>query len=82
MASVGLARDRLAVEADGAFGAHHAAERAQRGGLARAVGAEQRGDAALLQREADAVQGLRLSVVGLETFDFEQRHRLQAPVPR
>ena len=43
-------RDRLAVEADLAVGAAHAGERAQRGGLAGAVRAEQRGDAARPRR--------------------------------
>ena len=46
--------------------AHHAADRAQGRGLARAVGAEQGGDAALLDREVDAVQHRGCAVAGCE----------------
>ena len=43
-------------------GAHHAADRPQRGRLAGAVRAEQRGDAALFHREVDAMQNARLAI--------------------
>ena len=47
MSSVARPLIALAVEADSPRGADHAGERAQRRGLAGAVGAEQRGDAAV-----------------------------------
>ena len=50
-----LAVDPLAGEADLAGAAHHhVADRAQRRGLAGAVGAQERGDAAFLDREVDS----------------------------
>ena len=52
--------DRLPSKRDLAAGADHAAERAQRRGLAGAVGAEQGRDAAFLQTEIEAVQHLGL----------------------
>ena len=60
------AGDALAVEADVAAGPDHAAQRAQRGGLAGAVGAEQGDDAALVEREIEPVQGVVLPVQGVE----------------
>src|SRR5207245_6222419 len=51
--------DALPREADLARRADHAAHRAQRRRLARAVGAQNRGDAALLAGAVDAVQALR-----------------------
>src|SRR4029077_17010670 len=54
----GAPTDRRSVEAYLAGGAAHAGERAQRGGLARAVRAEQGGDAAVLDRQAQRKQDL------------------------
>src|SRR5690606_32063574 len=62
----------LALELDGAAGAAHLAERAQRGGLAGAVRPEDRGDAALLEVERDVEEDLRLAVGGLEVAYFEE----------
>ena len=73
------ADDRAAVELDRALRTHHAADGAQRRRLAGAVGAEQRGDAALRQREAHVVQRLRLSVVGLQALHLEQRCHVRPP---
>jgi len=70
----------LAVETDLAIGAHHAADGAQRRGLAGAVRAENGGDRAFVQGEIHAVERLGLTVVGLESLDLEQRH--QADVPK
>ena len=58
--------DAFAAEADLALRADHAADGAQRGRLAGAVGAEQRGDAALRHREVDAVQHRGLAVAGVQ----------------
>src|SRR5256886_9969448 len=67
--------DALPREADLARRADHAAHRAQRRRLARAVGAENRGDAALLDGEVDAVQHLRPAILRLEPARLEQRHQ-------
>ena len=62
-----------------AGGAHHVADRAQRRGLAGAVGAEQGGDGALVEREFEAVQRLHLAVIGTKILDREQRHASLLP---
>jgi hypothetical protein len=64
---------RRAVEFDRAGGAHHVADRAQGRGLAGAVGAEQRGHAAFVEGEFEAVKRLDLAVIGLEIPDIEHR---------
>ena len=69
----GFAVDALSFEAHAPGRLHHAADRAQRGGLARAVGAEDRGDAAGLDGEAQAVEDLGGSVLGLQVLGLEQR---------
>ena len=46
----------------------------KRGGLAGAVGAEQRGQAALVEREVQPVKRLHLAVKGAQILDVEQ-HR-------
>ena len=45
----------------------------KRGGLAGAVGAEQRGQAAFVEREVEAVQRLDLAVIGPQILDVEHR---------
>ncbi len=71
----GAVVQRLAVELDAAGRAHHVADRAQRGGLAGAVGAQQRGQRALVEGEGQAMERLDLTVVGAQVLDVEQcRH--------
>jgi hypothetical protein len=77
LASVDAAR----AERDLALHAHHAADRAQRRGLAGAIGAEDGGDAAFVDREVDAVQHLGLRIECAQIAGFEQR-RHQWAVPR
>ncbi len=60
---------------------HHAADGAQGRGLAGAVGAEDGGDAALLDREVDAVQDLGLRIERTQIAGLEQRGH-QCAVPR
>ena len=55
-----------------ALGADQAADRAQCGGLAGAVGAQQRGHAALANREIDAVEDPGLAICGVEALGLEQ----------
>ena len=62
----GAAGQRGAVEFDRAGRAHHVADRPQGGGLAGAVGAEQRGHAAFPEREFEAVERLDLAVIGAQ----------------
>jgi hypothetical protein len=66
---------------DFALGLHHAADGAQRGRLAGAVGAEDGGDAAFFDREVEAVQDLGGSVLGVQAAHVEQACH-QASVPR
>ena len=68
--------DRFAVEQDRAgVRRGKAGNRAQRGRLARAVGAQQRNDRALVDCERDAAQGFDLAVRDAEVLDFKQRHQ-------
>src|SRR5450631_1596187 len=67
------AGERGAVEFDRAGRAHHVADRAQRGGLAGAVGAEQRGQASFIEGELKTVKRLNLTVIGPEIPDVEHR---------
>ena len=62
----GLGVDALAAEGDVALGADQAADRAQSGGLAGAVGAQQCGHATLADREIDAVKDLGFTIGGVE----------------
>ena len=72
--------DPLAVEADGAGGLHHRAQRTQRGGLARAVRAQEREDASGLNLEGDAVEHLPRPIARAQLARFEQRgHQCRAP---
>ena len=57
-------------------GGVEAGDRAQRRRLAGAVGADQRDDLALLDRQRDALERLDVAVVGVDVLDLEQRHRL------
>ena len=66
-----LAVDRRAVEDDFAGHLDHAAHRAQRRGLAGAVGAEDGRDAAPADREVEAEQHLGRSVAAFQSGDFE-----------
>ena len=45
----------------------------KRGGLAGAVGAEQRGQAAFIEGEVEAVKRLDLAVIGAQILDVEHR---------
>ena len=71
----GLAHQLLAVELDAAAGLDHLAQRAQRGRLAGAVGAEDGGDVAGLEREVHVVQHLRRAVRRAQLVHFQElRH--------
>ncbi len=75
-----LAVEALAGEADLAGDAdHHVADRAQQRGLAGAVRAEQRGDAALGDAERHAVQHMRLAIGRIEVLDLQQRAHTGSP---
>src|SRR5438477_2488621 len=76
------AGDLVAVEAGDVLAAkldaprllpHHAHDRAQRGGLSRAVAPDERDALAFADGERDAVQRLRLSVPGVEVRHFQER---------
>ena len=71
--------DTLAVEDDFALGTDHAADRAQGGGLAGAVGAQQRGHAALADREIDAVEDFGFAIGGVEALGLEQVAHARGP---
>src|SRR6202043_1570064 len=60
------AGERGAVEFDRAGRAHHVADGAQRGGLAGAVGAEQRRHAAFVESKFQTVKRLDLAVIGTQ----------------
>ena len=64
---------RRAFEFDRAGGAHHVADRPQGGGLAGAVGAEQRGQASFVKGELKTVKRLNLTVIGPQIPDVEHR---------
>jgi hypothetical protein len=64
--------DAFPGEADLALGLHHRAHRAQRGRLAGAVGAEERGNAPLLEREVEAVEHAGVPVGGAQVLDLKQ----------
>ena len=72
---------RLATEADRAFGAAHAADRPQRRCLAGAIGAEQGGDAALRDIEIQPVQHMRRAVAGLQAARLKQHGRSRGHRP-
>ena len=77
MSCGGVSRDLLALEADRALARRgQPGDRAQRGRLAGAVGADQRHDLALLHRQRDALERLDVAVVGVDVLDLEQRHQL------
>ena len=62
-----------AVDLDRALArAGQAHDRAQRGGAARAVAAEQRDHFALVHDEVDAVQHVRFAVPGVQAFDAKR----------
>src|SRR6185503_5113417 len=76
----GAAVDALAAEPDLAARADaHVADRAQRRGLAGAVGAEQRDHAALVDLEVDAVQHLAGAIRRIDAVQLEQRGHACAP---
>ena len=76
-----LAVDALAGKADlaGRKPYHHVAEGAQGRGLAGAVGAQERGDAALLDRKRELAQHLRRAVGGVELARLEDRRHHALP---
>ena len=62
-------------EADRALaGFGQAADAAERGGLARAIRANQRHDFAFFDREGNALQGMDIPVVGMNVRNFKHRH--------
>src|SRR5205085_8172503 len=63
-----------AVEAHAALRARDARERAQRRRLARAVGAEDRHDLALVDGEREVADHGHRPVAGLEALDLEEAH--------
>ena len=68
----GLAQQLLAVPEDGpGAGLHQAGDGAQGGGLAGAVGADQRDDLAVGHLQRDAPEGLDAAVADMEVFDFK-----------
>src|SRR5918998_469462 len=69
-----LAHDRRAVEADVALDGDEAADGPERGGLARAVGAEHHGDVAHLDRQVDVVEHGALPVATGDVVQLEQAH--------
>ena len=75
----GAAVDTFLAQADFAAGAHHAADRPQRGGLAGTVRTQQRGDTALFHREVDAVQHPRLAIAGVQGTRLKQRRHAALP---
>jgi hypothetical protein len=82
----GDARQRLAAEEDlAAAGRAHAADRAQRRRLPRAVRAEQRDHLPLVHLERQAVEHLRVAVGDVDGAHLEQRAHVRAsaaPRPR
>ncbi len=57
------------------------AHRVQHRRLARAVGADERDDLAVIDGQRDATQGLDVAVVGVQVGDLEQRHVRPCPAP-
>src|SRR5581483_3297650 len=74
----GAAVDRLVVEANAPLRAAHAGERAQRRGLAGAVRAEQRRDAAFVDAERKPEQHLRGAVEGAELACLQELRHLES----
>jgi hypothetical protein len=66
-----LAADVIAVIADGAGSLDHAAQGTERRGLAGAIGAQKRRDAALLDREIKTVQDPEIAIGGVQADNFE-----------
>ncbi len=77
----GAAGEGGAFEFDRAGRAHHVADRPQRGGLAGAVGPEQRRHAAFAEIEGEAMQRLDLAVIGAQVLYIEH-HRHWSLLPR
>ena len=74
------AGDVLAGKLDGAaLDAHQTADGAQRRGLARAVGADEGDDLALLDGEGDALEGLDAAVADFQIRYFQQAHSSSTP---
>ena len=55
-------------------GLHRLRDRAQRGGLAGAIAADQGDDLALFDGQRDALQGMDIAVIGVDVLNFEHRH--------
>jgi hypothetical protein len=65
----------LSVETDGSLsGDEEAADRVEGGGLACAVGADERDDLALFDRQGDPLERVDVAVVGVEVVHLEQGH--------
>ncbi len=60
-------------------GAQDAADGHQRGGFARAVGADERDDLAVVHMERDVPQGLDIAVIGIHTAQFKHRFLPDTP---
>src|SRR5262249_45676425 len=75
----GLAVDALAVEAHLAAGLDHPADRAKRRGLAGPVGPEDRGDAAGLDLEGEALEHLGPPVLRLEVDGLQKGGHQRSP---
>jgi hypothetical protein len=73
--------ESFCVEADGPARPNGARDRAKRRGLPGAVRAHERDDRALLDRKADAVQDIGLSIPGVHVVEFQQ-HEAAYTVPR
>ena len=82
MSSVAMPLMRLAARRDVALGADHAANGAQGGGLARAIGAQQRGHAAFVDQEVDAVQDRVSPYAGVQALGLKQRRHASCVSPR
>ena len=78
----GAAEEGLAIEADLATEPYHPAERAQCRRLAGSVGAEQRHDIALVEREVEAVKGLVLTIKRTQLAYFEHHCTGARGLPR
>ena len=75
--------DPLAAQPDLALArSEEAGDRAQRRGLAGAVGPDQRDDLALIDREADAAQRVDRAVVGVDVLELEEGGHVRLPRPR
>ncbi len=79
----GQGGDVLAEKLDpAAFRAKQSGDGLKRGGLARAVAADERDDLALIDLDRDALDRLDLSVVDVDVLDLEKHYDASSAVPR